>query len=70
MIWRAIGAPGVVAVDGEVAGVWRTRARGRVLEITVDAFRPLTAAETGAAEAEAERVRQVRGAREVRVRTR
>ncbi|GAA2877004.1 crosslink repair DNA glycosylase YcaQ family protein [Pseudonocardia halophobica] len=69
VIWRAVGAPGVVAVDGEVAGVWRTRARGRVLDITVDEFRPLSAAETRAAEAEAERVRQVRGTREVVVRT-
>jgi hypothetical protein len=24
-IWRPIGSPGVVAVDGEVVGVWRTR---------------------------------------------
>ncbi|GAA4678701.1 crosslink repair DNA glycosylase YcaQ family protein [Pseudonocardia yuanmonensis] len=68
IVWKALGPPGVVAVDGDIVGVWRTRARGRVLEITVDAFRPLSRAENGAVDAEAERIRQVRGAREVVVR--
>jgi hypothetical protein len=47
----------------------RTRARGRVLEITVCAFRPLSRAESEAVDEEAGRVRQVRGARDVVVRT-
>jgi hypothetical protein len=66
-IWRPIGSPGVVAVDGEVTGVWRTRRRGRVLELTVEPFHPHTARERAAVEAEAERVRAVRGVPSVAV---
>lgn len=59
-IWRPIGSPGVVAVDGEVVGVWRTRRGGRVLTVTVEPFRQLSAVERTAVEEEAERVRAVR----------
>jgi hypothetical protein len=41
---RAAGGTGrfpVLLVDGQVAGVWERRQRGRRLEITVDAFRRL-----------------------------
>ncbi len=30
-LWRPVGAPGAVLVDGEVAGTWRASARGRRL---------------------------------------
>jgi hypothetical protein len=42
-IWRAAGAPGVLLVDGEVAGTWRSRKAGRRLEVSVRPFVPLTA---------------------------
>ncbi|GAA1832368.1 crosslink repair DNA glycosylase YcaQ family protein [Pseudonocardia ailaonensis] len=67
-VWRSIGPPGAVLVDGEVAGTWRTQQRGKTLEITVDAFRALTGAERGAVGEEAERIGAVRGAGSVRVR--
>jgi hypothetical protein len=42
-IWRAAGAPGVLLVDGEVAGTWRSRKAGRRLEVAVRPFAPLPA---------------------------
>ena len=42
-VWRAAGAPGVLLVDGEVAGTWRSRKAGRRLEVTVRPFAPLPA---------------------------
>jgi hypothetical protein len=41
-VWRAAGAPGVLLVDGEVAGTWRSRKAGRRLEVTVRPFAPLS----------------------------
>ncbi|CAB4908329.1 unannotated protein [freshwater metagenome] len=35
-LFPAVGRPGVVLVDGRVAGLWRARKRGRTLELTVD----------------------------------
>lgn len=53
-LWRAIGNPGVVLVDGQVAGTWRPRKRGDRLTITVESFAPLAAGarEETAAEAD------------------
>lgn len=42
-VWRPVGSPGVVLVDGEIAGTWRARQSGRVLRLTVTTHRPLTA---------------------------
>lgn len=45
-LWRIIGNPGALLVDGEVAGVWRAKMAGRgALEVTVTPFdgRPLPA---------------------------
>jgi hypothetical protein len=42
-IWRAAGAPGVLLVDGEVAGTWRSRKAGRRLEVAVRPFAALPA---------------------------
>lgn len=43
-IWRPIGSPGVLLVDGEAAGTWRARAQGKRLAVTVEPFAPLTRA--------------------------
>jgi hypothetical protein len=40
-IWRAIGGPGLVLVDGEPAALWSARKAGRVLRATVEPFAPL-----------------------------
>lgn len=41
-IWRIVGNPGVVLVDGEISGVWRPRKRGRILNLSVELFRPVS----------------------------
>jgi hypothetical protein len=57
-----IGAPGVVLVDGDVAGLWRPQKRGKRLVVTVE---PVTTAARAAAEgmaAEAQIMAPYRGA--------
>ncbi|MEU8297958.1 crosslink repair DNA glycosylase YcaQ family protein [Micromonospora sp. NPDC048909] len=67
-LWRIIGNPGALLVDGEVAGSWRSRqaARGR-LEVTVTPFGVLPARVTRAIDAEAATVADARGATDLRV---
>jgi hypothetical protein len=67
-VWRIIGNPGAVLADGEIAGSWRARVRGKRIELTVQPFDVLPATTRAAIEDEAERVARVRGATEVRVR--
>ena len=66
-LWPVLGRPGVLLVDGEVAGVWRPKASGGKLTLIVDAFAPLDPPAWRAVDAEAERVAAVRGARDVSV---
>ncbi len=61
-IWTALGGPGTVLVDGEVAGLWRPTKRGKTLRIGVEPLGRLTAAVRDALAAEAERVAPFRGA--------
>jgi DNA glycosylase AlkZ-like len=37
-VWRPLGSPGVVLMTGRPVGIWRARAAGSRLEVTVDAF--------------------------------
>ena len=61
-VWRPLGNPGVLLVDGEVAGVWRARMAGRKrVDLSVTAFAPLTATQREQAEAEAAQVARARG---------
>ena len=66
-LWPVLGRPGVLFVDGEVAGTWRTKASGKALTITVEAFGPLPPTVWTQVDAEAERVAEARGAADVRV---
>ncbi|MDO3702129.1 crosslink repair DNA glycosylase YcaQ family protein [Micromonospora sp. C28SCA-DRY-2] len=69
-LWRIIGNPGALLVDGEVAGVWRAKVAGRgALEVTVTPFdgRALPGRARRELEAEAAVVAAARGATEVRV---
>ncbi|MTD55084.1 DNA glycosylase AlkZ-like family protein [Amycolatopsis pithecellobii] len=67
-IWKILGNPGAVLVDGEVAGVWRTKAGGRKrLDFTVTLFDPVPPAARKAVAAEAERVAATRGFTDLRV---
>lgn len=53
-IWRAIGNPGVLLHDGEIAGTWRAKAAGRRrVDVTVTPFAPLGPAARRDLEAEA-----------------
>jgi hypothetical protein len=49
-VWQPAASPGVVWVDGEIAGVWRGRVRGTRLTVTVEPFGPLTPEQLRAAE--------------------
>ncbi|MGY0233789.1 DNA glycosylase AlkZ-like family protein [Longispora urticae] len=67
-VWKAIGGPGVVLVDGEVAGTWRGRLAGRKrLDVEVVPFAPWPARVTKEVGAEAVRVAEVRGVPDLRV---
>jgi hypothetical protein len=64
-LWPVLGRPGVLFVDAEVVGVWRPKAAGKKLTLTVEAFAPLPPATWTSIEAEGERVAAVRGASDV-----
>jgi hypothetical protein len=52
-IWRALGNPGVLLVDGEIAGTWRAKMAGKDrVDLTVTAFGKLPAAAALAEEAQ------------------
>lgn len=56
---RAAGGTGqvpVLLIDGQVAGVWERRLRGRVLAVRVDSFVPLRKRQIGELEVEAQRI--------------
>ncbi|MGH8888008.1 MAG: winged helix DNA-binding domain-containing protein [Egibacteraceae bacterium] len=68
-LWRVLGNPGALLVDGEITGVWRARLAGRAkLEVTVTPFAPLSTHVRAAVEAEAAHVAAARGATDVCVR--
>jgi hypothetical protein len=70
-LWPVLGRPGILLVDGEVAGTWRTKAAGTKagpkLTITVTEFAPLPASVWRQVDEEAARVAEVRGASDVTV---
>lgn len=66
-IWTSLGAPGVVVSGIDVVGVWRTTQRGGRLEVAIEGFRPLTAAERTGVAAEGQRLGVVRGASQISV---
>ncbi|GAA2667608.1 MULTISPECIES: DNA glycosylase AlkZ-like family protein [Actinosynnema] len=63
LVWRALGAPGALLVDGEVAGVWRSRlgSGGKALRIAVTPFAALDARVTAGVEDEGLRLARARG---------
>lgn len=60
-VWRTLGNPGVLLLDGEIAGVWRAALRTRQVDLTVTPFTPLSAARVRAVDAEAATVARARG---------
>lgn len=61
-IWTAMGGPGTVLVDGEVAGLWRPAMKGGRLLVTVEPLSDLTGAVEDELAAEADRIAPFRGA--------
>jgi Winged helix DNA-binding domain len=60
-VWRILGNPGVLLLDGEIAGVWRAKMAGRKrVDLTVTPFGSLAAAARRSVAAEAEAVARAR----------
>ena len=60
-LWRTLGRPGAVVVDGEVLGTWRPKTSGDQLTVTVDLWRRPTTRERSKVDEEAERLASFRG---------
>ena len=61
-IWASLGGPGMALVDGEVAGLWRPRKKGKRLVVELEPLRTLSARERDGLASEAERLAPFRGA--------
>ena len=66
-IWRAIGNPGVVLVEGALAGLWRATKRGKRLVVTVEELDPAVRAAGDELAAEAKLLAPWRGAERAEV---
>jgi winged helix DNA-binding protein len=60
LIWRSTGNPGVMLVEGRVAGMWRPRKTGKRLLLTATPFVALNAAAKAAIAAEAAAIAPLR----------
>ena len=67
VLWPAIGWPGAVLVDGEVAGAWRTKATKSSLNLVVEPFTKLSTKVRRAVEAESAHIARSRDAADVAV---
>jgi len=60
-VWRILGNPGVLLLDGEIAGVWRAKMSGRKrVDLTVTPFERLTPARRAEIEEESSHVARAR----------
>ncbi|OZM75174.1 hypothetical protein CFN78_03155 [Amycolatopsis antarctica] len=60
-VWRILGNPGALLVDGEIAGTWRAKASGTRLDITISPLWTLARTVRSRVEEEAGRVSAARG---------
>jgi hypothetical protein len=60
-VWRAVGSPGTVLLDGDIAGTWRVRRSGRALKLTVTVRGRLTARQRAGVEEQGAVVAAARG---------
>jgi hypothetical protein len=63
-LFRPVASPGAVLHDGRLAGLWRAKAKGRKVELTVEPLERLPRAEL---DDEAQRVAALRGAAEAKL---
>ncbi|MGO1485491.1 MAG: winged helix DNA-binding domain-containing protein [Brevibacterium aurantiacum] len=66
-VFKTVGEPGTVLVDGRIVGTWRARKKGKNLHMSVTSFDRLSARSKKVVEAEAEKVAILRGAAAVEV---
>lgn len=66
-VWKILGSPGAVLVDGEVVGTWRARNRGKALTVAVEPFEALPRRVRRELDDEAQRLAVVRGAETVSI---
>jgi hypothetical protein len=66
-LWRPVGGPGGVLVDGDVVATWRARTARDRLTVTVEPFGPLPRSAHNAIGEEAERLAPLRGCRTAEV---
>lgn len=67
-VWRMLGNPGVLLLDGEIAGIWRAKMAGRSrMDLTVTAFGRIPAKARPALDVEAAVVAKARGAADAAV---
>lgn len=60
-VWRIIGNPGALLIDGEIVGVWRAKMAGRRrVDLTVTPFEKLSAADRARVEEESAHVARAR----------
>lgn len=64
-VWKSVGDPGTVLVDGKIVGIWRPRKSGRSLSITIKTLKPLSGQVKKPVAAEAEQIATLRGASSV-----
>lgn len=66
-LWRTVGNPGVLLVDGRAVAMWRPRKQGKKLRILVERFDNTPRYDSAPVEAEAERLAPFRGCSSVEV---
>ncbi len=62
-LWRTLGRPGAVAVDGEIIGTWRPRSSGKKLTVNWQPWAPISKLRCADIQLQAERLAGVRGQR-------
>lgn len=60
-VWRTVGNPGVLLVDGRFAGIWRPQKKGRSLQVQIEPFLVIPNSRMVEIEAEAEGMAAFRG---------
>ncbi|MFI9816940.1 DNA glycosylase AlkZ-like family protein [Saccharothrix variisporea] len=63
-VWRILGRPGAIMMDGEILGIWRAKVSGKRLDVTLSPFAPL---DVERFEEEAQRVARARGLESARI---